>query len=671
MNILGADGKPILKILGDYKSSLDLVRSQPNSQALHPYQFHTWVYAGANAIARTAAQAALRVWKDENAPRLSGNERSAMKSLTLQKRLKMDVVDDHPLTSVLWKPNPYLNGSEMIFGTCIWLSIRGECFWVLTDEDGEGIPVNGKPKRIWPVPADLMEPLVIDGELTGWRYNPPRWMGPRYLIYDPHQVIQFKFVNPFDIRRGQSPLSAAANMILTDQQIGQYNRRLIEGGGVPKGVLHNESTLAPEKEEEFRRAWMEKFDSPEGTSRTALLTGGWEYTPVSMSPKDMEYMKTMEWDRDAVLAVLGVPKGMVGVTDSINYATQLGQDRIFIEKTVMFYWKAIEFAIDGSLFFTESDKLYPAFDLRGIEALRAGFDEKVSTVEKLMGGSIKMPAKQAFEMVGLEVEDYEPDEVKDPEPEPEDKLSKVSKAAKVNAFIETEEALEAGFISAYRAWIAETEAEVVKAYNRVTKFTIVEIFDLVKIQNSLREHTRPKYTKALHSTFAMTMKEVKGVALIDVDDPGLVDYFELREKRFVESTPVTLKRNLVAAIEKGQKAGENIGQIRLRIAQVFATTGSSSKALSVARTEMSNFMNGIRDRLFDAQGFTKMEWVTAGDEHVRANHRTYGAAGPQKRGFNYLTLTGQRGGLLRHPGDIECTLAGEIINCRCVQIPVE
>jgi hypothetical protein len=73
--------------------------------------------------------------------------------------------------------------------------------------------------------------------------------------------------------------------------------------------------------------------------------------------------------------------------------------------------------------------------------------------------------------------------------------------------------------------------------------------------------------------------------------------------------------------------------------------------------------------MFRAQGFGKHEWVSAGDENVRDSHVTYGAAGPQDIGFNFMTLTGG-GGVLRHPGDVEAPV-GETVNCRCLAVPIE
>ena len=80
-------------------------------------------------------------------------------------------------------------------------------------------------------------------------------------------------------------------------------------------------------------------------------------------------------------------------------------------------------------------------------------------------------------------------------------------------------------------------------------------------------------------------------------------------------------------------------------------------------------MSNVRHEMFALQGFEKLEWVTAGDEHVRPDHEEFGAAGAKKLGFDYMTLVEGGSGSLKMPGDPEAP-ANQVVNCRCIQIPV-
>lgn len=193
------------------------------------------------------------------------------------------------------------------------------------------------------------------------------------------------------------------------------------------------------------------------------------------------------------------------------------------------------------------------------------------------------------------------------------------------------------------------------------------VLDLDTLRNGLGTAVAPVYPAMLDSTFNFTVQaDFGGVAVFAIDDPRLVQVMTRRQSVLLGNSPATLQRNLRESLRAGIDASETIGQLRQRIANVFDTTASSAKTLQVARTESAGFMNATRDEMFDIVGAEEQEWTTAGDEHVRESHVVFGNAGPKKRGFNYLSLTGGKGEL-RYPNDDQAP-AGEVINCRCVAV---
>ena len=142
-----------------------------------------------------------------------------------------------------------------------------------------------------------------------------------------------------------------------------------------------------------------------------------------------------------------------------------------------------------------------------------------------------------------------------------------------------------------------------------------------------------------------------------------------RQAIITGSTPTTLQANLSETITQGLQNGESIRAVRARISAVFDGQISAAKTLQIARTETAGLMNTIRDEVFKQQGFTKEAWSTAGDEIVRDDHVTFGAAGPQERGFNYMSLVSGVG-TLRYPHDPAAPV-GQVVNCRCLKLPLE
>lgn len=792
--ILGPDGSPLvmntngkgpsLKMLNSFLSGgsvdsyiqgLTNLRLPVDARLLDPFGNHIWVFAAAIAIATVASQAPYRVYQETGDEILlrqkaaeaigrqfvarRGKSRRALLrhlSVPVSKRLRrkgLTLSYEHPIQDVLLNPNPYQQGNQLFQTTILWMSIRGEFFWVLDGADGGSMVPGELPSAIWGFSPDLFQPVFEKGtmgELTGWRFRVPDYAPQRLngaeIILPVSDVIQFKFPNPAIPYRGLSRIAAAAGTIDMDLRAKEYNKSILENNGDPGGVLSYDTTMSSGEEADFLARWEQRHRGGRNARRTALLSGGMKYTPVALGPQDLQYLEELKWGREEILAAMGVPQSVLGVTEYINFATQLGQDKNFWDKNLIPLLELIETTLDGTLFFNEPDTICGAFDFKGVEALRAGVAEKIDTAIKLCGQELHMPPADAFELLGLEVPDYEgndkalippmvstvediiassmlttttdpfsppgttgtpgsdglsvPTDVppaptdKTPNPDnpnpPADPTQQYELAARKvlqlkgkhwDAFIKVQESLENPMKVKYRGWVYEERrlvlAELEKVGSKALKGVIASLLTAILpplkgMQDRLKAKVRPIYTSALNETWKFTVNELGGIPVFEMDDPRIMDYFDRREKKFLATTPNTVRNNLAKALSESIRTGEDMNQVRVRVSQVYDVAASPAKVLSVARTETASFMNGVRDVMFEAQGFEEFEWTTAGDEHVRGTHVKYGESGPHPKGFDYLTITNKKGGgKLKFPGDDECTLASEVVNCRCVLVPIK
>tara|TARA_Y100001938_G_scaffold145614_1_gene222648 strand:- start:1065 stop:1589 length:525 start_codon:yes stop_codon:yes gene_type:complete len=171
------------------------------------------------------------------------------------------------------------------------------------------------------------------------------------------------------------------------------------------------------------------------------------------------------------------------------------------------------------------------------------------------------------------------------------------------------------------------------------------------------------------SAFTFTVEEdFNGLAVLSVDDDILQEYLQKHSQMVLGTAPRTIQRNLRRAASASIEAGETVQEMRQRFANVFKVSGSSSKALQVARTESGTYLSNLREEIFTAQGVEEREWSTASDERVRRDHVTLGSLGPQPKGVNYMSLLG-KAGVMTHPHDPRAP-GNQVVNCRCVLIPV-
>jgi hypothetical protein len=673
-----------------------------------------------------------------------------MKGL-VRKALEPD--ENHELNDVLLSPNSYQAGDQLWQTTFLWMAVRGELMWVLTNENDEPLVGNEAPAKIWPISGDFFEPIQETpdrGELVGWKMKVPNWL-PQAITFTEmnlplEAVVQFKYPNLATLLRGQSRLGPSTNSILMDLKYQEHNRRILENRGDPGGIIESEMTMDPDEEQEYLQSWDQRHKGQSNANRTAILSGGFKYTQVGLSPIDMQGLEAQRWNREGLLAGMAVPPSVLGVTDFVNYATQLGQDKNFWDKNIIPLMNLIETTLDGTLFFTQPDNVMGLFDLTDIEALRSGINEKIDIAVKLSKPELHVPPKLAFETVGLEIEEYEGDEDvfinpalttvenaidqienppepivmpppgtgdddgANPPPAPSDTVPPAIgegegtreaqsllqkritqyKISRWESFQKVQDPHERGFRQAYLRWINAEKKANLEIFDEQTKalglrgwhvakqdeslVTLPEnvLPELQDTQNRLQVQTHPQYVAASQTIVSFTADgDLGGIPVFDLDDEAFNSIIVTREQFLLTKTPMTLRNALIQTVGVGIQNGETIRQIRNRINGVYAGMATPVKTLQVARTETASLMNTTRDEMFKQQGFTEEIWSTAGDEIVRADHVTFGKATPKPRGFNYMDLASLGGfGVLEFPGDSRAP-ANQVVNCRCLKLPVK
>jgi HK97 family phage portal protein len=767
--ILGSDGKPFPTSVSTPQrqakslSFMQALAGLDNSylqRASKPFENHAWVFTAAMIRATNLAQAPFLIYREterqislrqEKSIRLDGHwhgpktgsrRRAVQRHLTRSanplrffgvrhKKLEEDL--NHPLSELLLRVNPVMTTVHLWQITSLWMSLRGECFWLLgNDPIDKPLGLGQVPSEIWPLSPDLFMPIITNGILTGWKYRPPKGFPRsqagvgREIILESHEVVQFKYANPEDPFRGITPISAAASGIALDMSAKNYNAALIKNGADPGGLLLYDGEMDEDEEKEALRRFKQRHQGARKQGQTAILSGPWKYMPTGLSPKDMAYLEMLQWDRDEIFAVLRVPKSVAGITDNLNYATQLGQDKNLWDKSILPDISLFEATLDATLFFNLPDNIVGAFDLSGIESLKQGLSEQINMADNLCGTNLHMDPKTAFNLVGLdEIEPYPGDDValinglgtmpltdvlagdnepvQDPneeKPEPDsdgtkayeglttrqssveprgqhlEAVRKANNKAQYKAFLFYQRRSEKRFKAPWRSWVKkEKEIALAKFDAKVKALSVdnilLQLQALEAMSKRLEKATKKAYEQtAVDGLFSVEYATGK-LPIIELDDPAIQKALKARREVILQSAPETIRAELDASLKAGLEAGETIPQLRSRVAKVYNVSQGSAKTLTVARTEGSNYLNTAREALLKKQGFTEFEWLTAGDAEVRESHVFCAQVGPVKEDTNYAELPGFNGtsALLRYPGDPAAS-AGDSVNCRCTRVPL-
>jgi len=197
--------------------------------------------------------------------------------------------------------------------------------------------------------------------------------------------------------------------------------------------------------------------------------------------------------------------------------------------------------------------------------------------------------------------------------------------------------------------------KAVKADINVESF----MFDNKKAADDLKKRVEPLYKSALKKGAEAVAAELNLSSSFDFLSPEAQKF--LREKLFEISGLVDepVADELREALLAGMDKGESVDKLADRVTEVFEV--QRFRAERIARTEIAESFNGGRFVTMKQAGVERIEWLSARDNRVRDSHQDVDGE---------VVMLGDKfsNGLL-YPLDPSGP-PEEIVNCRCVSVPV-
>lgn len=232
--------------------------------------------------------------------------------------------------------------------------------------------LGGPPQELYWLRAPDVEPDPPMGRVTGYRYQPID--GMRAETYLTRDVIAWKTVNLMDPRRGLSPLAAVRTEMRVNIGAAETTASTLENWGVPAGawVAPKGADIGPQDHRLITRA-LKALRGPRNQGKTPVLPEGLDWKPLSINPKDAEWLAARKVSRMTICAALGVPLVLAGDDEKTTvYANLRDAERIFWRNTMI---PELDWIADGF-----NSWLVPDFDPKR-ERIVIGFD--YSQIESL------------------------------------------------------------------------------------------------------------------------------------------------------------------------------------------------------------------------------------------------------------------------------------------------
>ncbi len=241
--------------------------------------------------------------------------------------------DTHPLLALLARPNPREGGMRFLDGVYGHLLVSGNAYIELAE-------IDGTPRELFSLRPDRMQ--VVAGA-DGWPVAYEYAVGGQRIRYEQAgplpPILHLTLFNPLDDHYGLSPMEAAAVPLDIHNAAGAWNKALLDNAARPSGALvFAPSTGAALSDTQFTRLKAELEASYQGSAnagRPLLLDGGLDWRPLSLSPKEMDFVEAKAAAAREIALAFGVPPLLLGLPGDNTHANYAEANRAFYRQTVI------------------------------------------------------------------------------------------------------------------------------------------------------------------------------------------------------------------------------------------------------------------------------------------------------------------------------------------------
>ncbi|MGB3027922.1 phage portal protein [Paradevosia shaoguanensis] len=240
---------------------------------------------------------------------------------------------DHPVVTLLRRPNPRQSGSELLEAVYAYLQTAGNAYL-------EAAIVEGQVRGLFCLRPDRMK--VVAGK-DGWPAAYAYSVGgrTRQLSQEPApvpKVLHMALFHPLDDHYGMAPLEAAQQSLDIHNASAQWNKSLLDNAARPSGALvysMGEGNLSPDQFDRLKTELEEHFAGAMNAGRPMVLEGGLDWKTIALSPRDMDFIEARHGAARDIALAFGVPPMLLGLPGDNTYSNMVEANRALWRQTVM------------------------------------------------------------------------------------------------------------------------------------------------------------------------------------------------------------------------------------------------------------------------------------------------------------------------------------------------
>lgn len=219
----------------------------------------------------------------------------------------------------------------------------------------------GQVTEFWPLPHGDVEASRsdINGEMA-YKVNGLELNGSN--VFGAEHIFHIRGLSRDGVV-GLSPIRQSRDAIGLALAAERHGSRTFSHGARPSGVVKIPHEISDEDYERLARNWNENYGG-DNVGKTAILEMGAEFTPISMSNEDVQFLDTRKFQRSEICGIYRVPPHMVGDLDNATFSNIEHQSLEFNMFAMAPLAKRVESAINRFVLpERERGKYYVKFNL--------------------------------------------------------------------------------------------------------------------------------------------------------------------------------------------------------------------------------------------------------------------------------------------------------------------
>lgn len=241
---------------------------------------------------------------------------------------------EHALADLLARPNPRETGSRFLESVYGHLTVSGNAYL-------EAVLIEGVPRELHVLRPDRMR--VVPGP-DGWPDAYDYTVGGRTLRYDQARegvppILHLTQFHPLDDHYGLSPMEAAATALDIHNAAGAWNKALLDNAARPSGALvfagPAGTAMSDDQFDRLKGELLTNYQGAANAGRPLLLEGGLDWKPLSLTPKDMDFVEAKNGAAREIALAFGVPPLLLGLAGDNTHANYAEANRAFYRQTAI------------------------------------------------------------------------------------------------------------------------------------------------------------------------------------------------------------------------------------------------------------------------------------------------------------------------------------------------